>query len=156
MPGVVARISIGRDGCEPNYARRSFEVWACEVDAQLGPEVAWASEGAGVGLYSGNSHRTVRLGFPSPTDNRRLHPQDPNNDEVQRRSASASESLPIRSLNDPVLGTDTSSARRKSRKAHFSAPSSVRRKIMSSSLSKELRGKYNVRIVLWDLPQSLR
>ena len=40
---------------------------------------------------------------------------------------------------------DISSSRRKSRKAHFSAPSSVRRKIMSSSLSKELRGKYNVR-----------
>jgi large subunit ribosomal protein L26e len=40
---------------------------------------------------------------------------------------------------------DTSSSRRKSRKAHFSAPSSIRRKIMSSSLSKELRGKHNAR-----------
>ncbi|KAK2466784.1 hypothetical protein APHAL10511_001042 [Amanita phalloides] len=40
---------------------------------------------------------------------------------------------------------DVSSSRRKSRKAHFTAPSSVRRKIMSSSLSKELRGKYNCR-----------
>jgi hypothetical protein len=39
---------------------------------------------------------------------------------------------------------DISSSRRKARKAHFSAPSSVRRKIMSSGLSKELRGKYNV------------
>ena len=39
---------------------------------------------------------------------------------------------------------DVSSSRRKSRKAHFSAPSSVRRKIMSSSLSKELRGKHSV------------
>jgi len=46
-----------------------------------------------------------------------------------------------------VLDTDISSARRKSRKAHFSAPSSVRRKIMSSSLSKELRGKYNTRSI---------
>eukprot|EP00386_Alphamonas_edax_P001709 GDKI01005129.1.p1 GENE.GDKI01005129.1~~GDKI01005129.1.p1 ORF type:complete len:150 (-),score=56.84 GDKI01005129.1:153-575(-) len=35
--------------------------------------------------------------------------------------------------------------RRKSRKAHFSAPSSERRKIMSAPLSKELRQKYNVR-----------
>ncbi|KAL7283350.1 hypothetical protein ACG7TL_002779 [Trametes sanguinea] len=42
------------------------------------------------------------------------------------------------------LPADVSSSRRKSRKAHFSAPSSVRRKIMSSSLSKELRAKYNV------------
>jgi large subunit ribosomal protein L26e len=40
-----------------------------------------------------------------------------------------------------------SSQRRKSRKAHFSAPSSIRRKIMSSHLSKELRSKYEVRSV---------
>ncbi|KAG6331654.1 hypothetical protein ID866_7438, partial [Astraeus odoratus] len=40
---------------------------------------------------------------------------------------------------------DVSSSRRKARKAHFSAPSSVRRKIMSSPLSKELRTKYNTR-----------
>ena len=40
-----------------------------------------------------------------------------------------------------------SSQRRKSRKAHFSAPSSLRRKIMSSHLSKDLRAKYSVRSV---------
>jgi large subunit ribosomal protein L26e len=40
-----------------------------------------------------------------------------------------------------------SSSRRKSRKAHFSAPSSVRRKIMSSPLSKELRTKHSVRSI---------
>lgn len=39
---------------------------------------------------------------------------------------------------------DVSSSRRKSRKAHFAAPSSIRRKIMSSALSKELRNKHNV------------
>ena len=38
-----------------------------------------------------------------------------------------------------------SSSRRKSRKAHFSAPSSVRRKLMSAPLSKDLRQKYSVR-----------
>jgi len=37
------------------------------------------------------------------------------------------------------------SSRRKSRKAHFDAPSSVRRVIMSAPLSKELREKYNAR-----------
>ena len=37
------------------------------------------------------------------------------------------------------------SSRRKSRKAHFTAPSSVRRKIMSAALSEELKDKYNVR-----------
>jgi len=45
------------------------------------------------------------------------------------------------------LNPDLASSRRKSRKAHFSAPSSVRRKIMSSALSKELRGKYNTRSI---------
>eukprot|EP00037_Helgoeca_nana_P031857 m.410934 g.410934 ORF g.410934 m.410934 type:complete len:140 (+) comp28524_c0_seq1:34-453(+) len=37
------------------------------------------------------------------------------------------------------------SSRRKCRKAHFSAPSSERRKLMSAPLSKELRTKYNTR-----------
>ena len=40
-----------------------------------------------------------------------------------------------------------SSQRRKSRKAHFSAPTSIRRKIMSSHLSKDLRAKYSVRSI---------
>lgn len=39
------------------------------------------------------------------------------------------------------------SSRRKCRKAHFSAPSSVRRVLMSAPLSAELRSKYNVRSV---------
>merc|ERR1711970_1097663 len=40
---------------------------------------------------------------------------------------------------------NVSSSRRKSRKAHFSAPSSDRRKIMSSHLNKELKAKWNVK-----------
>merc|ERR1711904_263873 len=40
---------------------------------------------------------------------------------------------------------DVSSSRRKSRKAHFQASSSVRRKILSAPLSKELNNKYSVR-----------
>ncbi|KAG6814517.1 60S ribosomal protein L26B [Tricholoma furcatifolium] len=43
------------------------------------------------------------------------------------------------------FNADVSSSRRKSRKAHFSAPSSIRRKIMSSALSKDLRAKYHAR-----------
>merc|ERR1711879_108519 len=39
------------------------------------------------------------------------------------------------------------SSRRKSRKAHFSAPSRVRRVIMSAPLSKELREKHGVRSI---------
>ncbi|KAG8929249.1 60S ribosomal protein L26B [Tulasnella sp. 419] len=38
-------------------------------------------------------------------------------------------------------------SRRKSRSAHHSAPSSVRRKIMSAPLSKELRGKHHTRSI---------
>jgi large subunit ribosomal protein L26e len=43
-----------------------------------------------------------------------------------------------------VARTKTGS-RRASRRAHFQAPSHVRRVIMSAPLSKELRAKYNVR-----------
>ncbi|EAQ87000.1 translation protein SH3-like domain-containing protein [Chaetomium tenue] len=43
------------------------------------------------------------------------------------------------------VSANVSASRRKSRKAHFSAPSSIRRNIMSAPLSKELREKYNVR-----------
>lgn len=40
------------------------------------------------------------------------------------------------------------SDRRKSRKAHFSASSGLKRKLMSSPLSKELRKEHNVSLVL--------
>ncbi|EFJ24201.1 hypothetical protein SELMODRAFT_227399 [Selaginella moellendorffii] len=45
--------------------------------------------------------------------------------------------------NNPAV----SSSRRKCRKAHFSAPSSVRRILMSATLSSDLRNKHNVRSV---------
>ncbi|KAG8787932.1 hypothetical protein FRC20_007471 [Serendipita sp. 405] len=45
------------------------------------------------------------------------------------------------------LNPDLSSSRRKSRKAHFGAASSVRRELMTASLSKDLRNKYNVRAI---------
>lgn len=38
-----------------------------------------------------------------------------------------------------------SSSRRKARSRHFNAPSHIRRRIMSSPLSKDLRQKYGVR-----------
>ncbi|ESO95130.1 hypothetical protein LOTGIDRAFT_189002 [Lottia gigantea] len=40
-----------------------------------------------------------------------------------------------------------SASRRKNRKRHFTAPSNIRRKIMSAPVSKELRTKHNVRSV---------
>lgn len=42
---------------------------------------------------------------------------------------------------------NVASSRRKSRKAHFTAPSHLRRKIMTAPLSKELQAKYKVRFV---------
>ncbi|KAJ2725490.1 60S ribosomal protein L26A [Coemansia sp. Benny D115] len=42
---------------------------------------------------------------------------------------------------------DVTSSRRKCRKAHFTAPSHIRRKLMSSALSKDLRKKYEVRSI---------
>eukprot|EP01025_Chloroclados_australasicus_P022204 TRINITY_DN23007_c0_g1_i1.p2 TRINITY_DN23007_c0_g1~~TRINITY_DN23007_c0_g1_i1.p2 ORF type:complete len:172 (-),score=14.22 TRINITY_DN23007_c0_g1_i1:172-645(-) len=42
---------------------------------------------------------------------------------------------------------NVSSSRRKSRKAHFTAPSSVRRRLMSAPLNTELKHKYGVRSV---------
>merc|ERR1712070_349784 len=43
--------------------------------------------------------------------------------------------------------TSMGSQRRKSRKAHFTAPSSMRRKMMSSTLSKELKTKYDCKSI---------
>ncbi|OLN87178.1 60S ribosomal protein L26-2 [Colletotrichum chlorophyti] len=45
------------------------------------------------------------------------------------------------------VSQNVSASRRKSRAAHFGAPSSTRRVIMSAPLSKELREKYNVRSI---------
>ena len=54
----------------------------------------------------------------------------------------------MNSTNDSGLASD----RRKSRKAHFAAPSGEKRKMMSSSLSKELRQKHDVSLRLdWEL-----
>merc|ERR1711977_580272 len=43
--------------------------------------------------------------------------------------------------------TSVSSQRRKARKAHFTAPSNIRRRMMSCLLSKELRTRYDCRSV---------
>merc|ERR1712171_12810 len=50
-----------------------------------------------------------------------------------------------RSTNTMKFSPNVSSSRRKSRAAHFSAPSSERRKIMSAHLNKDLKMKYNVK-----------
>merc|ERR1712167_232695 len=45
------------------------------------------------------------------------------------------------------FSSNVSSSRRKSRKAHFSAPSSVRRTLMSAHLNKEQSQKWNVKSI---------
>lgn len=44
------------------------------------------------------------------------------------------------------IGIMVSTSRRVNRKAHFDAPSHIRRKIMSAPLSKDLRSEHGVRI----------
>lgn len=53
---------------------------------------------------------------------------------------------PCSSANYFISSLDVTSSRRKCRKAHFTADSALRRKIMSAPLSKELRAKFDVRI----------
>ena len=45
----------------------------------------------------------------------------------------------------PITSLAVTSSRRKCRKAHFTAHSNLRRKLMSCPLSKDLKKKYNVR-----------
>merc|ERR1712080_815777 len=45
------------------------------------------------------------------------------------------------------FSANVSSSRRKSRKAHFTAPSSVRRKIMSAHLNEDLSSMYHVKSI---------
>ena len=48
-------------------------------------------------------------------------------------------------INSNLLSSPSvSSSRRTARKAHFTAPSHIRRVMMSSALSKSLKDKYNV------------
>ena len=42
---------------------------------------------------------------------------------------------------------EVTSSRRKARRAHFGAPSHIRHRIMSASLSKDLRKKHGIRSV---------
>ncbi|KAK6587163.1 hypothetical protein PZA11_000453 [Diplocarpon coronariae] len=62
------------------------------------------------------------------------------NDQRHRRRSSQTARM-------TKINSSLHSSRRKSRKAHYDAPSSVRRTIMSAPLSKELREKYNVRSI---------
>merc|ERR1712053_14796 len=51
----------------------------------------------------------------------------------------------LRKTSKMKLNKDVAHSRRKNRKRHFSAPSHIRRRLMSAPLSKELRTKYGVR-----------
>jgi hypothetical protein len=57
------------------------------------------------------------------------------NDDTSSRTPSVAATM-------TKINTNLSSSRRKSRKAHFSAPSSVRRTIMSAPLSKGMHGHH--------------
>jgi len=61
------------------------------------------------------------------------------------RKTSPSPRASLFQLVEMKFSKTVSSSRRKCRKRHFSAPSSVRRKLLSAPLSKDLRTKHNVR-----------
>ena len=64
---------------------------------------------------------------------------------IQNAAPLQFQSARVSHTDEPVRSLGIASSRRKSRKAHFGAPSSERRFIMSAPLSKELREKHNVR-----------
>ena len=89
------------------------------------------------------------------------HPQKFGRTSAKKTRRNSKPSLPnLAPSTHPLLGarrtcsrqakmkysTSVSSSRRKSRKAHFTAPSSARRKIMSSPLSTDLKSKHSVSV----------
>ncbi|KAJ3700867.1 hypothetical protein LUZ61_004572 [Rhynchospora tenuis] len=72
--------------------------------------------------------------------------KEPNGEDWPKICHSHLSSSPLQAA-EMKYNPRVSSSRRKSRKAHFTAPSSVRRVLMSAPLSAELRNKYNVRSV---------
>ena len=66
----------------------------------------------------------------------------------EQKDARATSARPKAILpHSPLSSLGVSSQRRKSRKAYFTAPSSIRRKLMSSHLSSELAKKYKTRAI---------
>merc|ERR1712087_99933 len=66
---------------------------------------------------------------------------------VLARAIQAEESARPREAGAMKQKASVNVSRRSNRKKHFTAPSHVRRKIMRSPLSKELKAKYNVRAI---------
>ncbi|OXB80965.1 UNVERIFIED_CONTAM: hypothetical protein H355_006048 [Colinus virginianus] len=85
-------------------------------------------------------HRALRSWPPAARGRRRLRPPPRPGARLRKRKESAL-LFPAKMKFNPFVTSDRS----KNRKRHFNAPSHIRRKIMSSPLSKELRQKYNVR-----------
>ncbi|OXB58018.1 hypothetical protein ASZ78_013291 [Callipepla squamata] len=85
-------------------------------------------------------HRPLRSWPPATRGRRRLRLPPRPGARLRKRNEVAL-LFPAKMKFNPFVTSDRS----KNRKRHFNAPSHIRRKIMSSPLSKELRQKYNVR-----------
>uniref|UniRef100_A0A673V8I1 Ribosomal protein L26 n=4 Tax=Boreoeutheria TaxID=1437010 RepID=A0A673V8I1_SURSU len=118
---------------EPSASLAPRDDWSREISRKhTEPEVAWSS------LPFFGHHWVCGAGEISPA-------------EREESAAIASRARCLLALGarcspatmkfNPFVTSDRS----KNRKRHFNAPSHIRRKIMSSPLSKELRQKYNVR-----------
>ncbi|KAG0613750.1 hypothetical protein M758_6G127400 [Ceratodon purpureus] len=99
-------------------------------------------------MEGGNPRLEVRQSPPKPKHIPHLHrkssfaPSPRGSPQLQEQR-----SPPTASPATMKFSPRVSCSRRKSRKAHFSAPSSERRILMSAGLSSELKNKYNVRSV---------
>lgn len=71
--------------------------------------------------------------------------QNENKIGIRINKVAETRGLPFAKFLRMKFSKSVSSSRRKCRKRHFTAPSSVRRKLMSAPLSKDLRKKHNVR-----------
>ncbi|KAK0259733.1 60S ribosomal protein L26A [Friedmanniomyces endolithicus] len=110
--------------------------WLAGSEVQVGP---LASAKRGYSRYPRNDAAHSKF-------DARNREQIPSGDDDEHFNTYTPPSLST-TANMTKINSQTHSSRRKSRKAHFSAPSSVRRVIMSAPLSKELREKHNVRAI---------
>uniref|UniRef100_G1MWX8 KOW domain-containing protein n=1 Tax=Meleagris gallopavo TaxID=9103 RepID=G1MWX8_MELGA len=131
-------------------------VWAEKFESERFPEDVWVRTGAG--MPAGTQQMPPGYQQPCAVD---LRPQGGaagpgfshglwrgSGGRLRKRKClvllfpgTVAEAAAAKMKFNPFVTSDRS----KNRKRHFNAPSHIRRKIMSSPLSKELRQKYNVR-----------
>ncbi|ELW48017.1 60S ribosomal protein L26-like 1 [Tupaia chinensis] len=135
--------SIDEPYCRPRKARahpqsRQLQGSRREAASRSRPEVV---RGAEIPPQAAGGATPLRSDATRPAGLARRHRGRPHFRAARAALESARGGQTVTMKFNPFVTSDRS----KNRKRHFNAPSHVRRKIMSSPLSKELRQKYNVR-----------